>query len=206
MKDLINKIVLMSPPKKFLMLLGILVLTALAFYTIFLSSSYVEIEDLTSEVDRLELEVAKKKGIAANLKKYRKEVKELDIELVQALKELPDKKDIDSLLAKISDKARNSGLQVELFQPALEKYEDFYSIIPVELKVNGLFHQLAVFFNEIGDLDRIVNLKEFSINKSQGGEADKKAMLNATLTAVSFRFLDDDERKSREKKSKKKKK
>jgi len=196
----------MSLPKKLGLLAGIVALISVAYYTIFLSSSYVEIEDYRAEVDRLELEVAKKKGIAANLKKYRREVKELDEELLKALKELPDKKDIDSLLAKISDKARNSGLEVELFQPSPEKYEDFYSIIPVELKVNGLFHQVAVFFNEIGDLDRIVNLKEFSINKTQGGKGNKKAVLNTTLTAVSFRFLDDNERKARENKSKKKKK
>ena len=193
----------MSLYKKLGILAGVLLLLGFAYYYIFLSSSYMQISEFQQEVDELELEVSKKRGIAANLKKYRQEVKELDLELSKALRELPDKKDIDSLLAKISDKAKNSGLQVELFQPSPEKYGDFYSEIPVQLKVNGRFHQVAVFFNEVGDLDRIVNLKEFAIKKLDG---DKKGQLDITLTAASFRFLDETERKAREEKSKKKKK
>jgi len=204
--EYVKKIIKMSLSKKIGILLGVLALLGFGYYTIFLSSSYAIIQEGQEEADELELEVAKKKGIAANLKKFRNEVKELDQELSKALRELPDKKDIDSLLAKISDKAKNSGLEVELFQPAPEKYGDFYSEIPVELKVNGKFHQVAVFFNEVGDLDRIVNLKEYGIKGIKGAIEDKNSVLNATLTAVSFRFLDEKERKAREKKSKKDKK
>ena len=196
----------MSLPKKLGILGGVLILLGFGYYTIFLSSSYTQIGEDQEETDELELEVAKKKGIAANLKKYRNEVKELDRELSKALRELPDKKDIDSLLAKISDKAKNSGLEVELFQPSPEKYGDFYSEIPVELKVNGRFHQVAVFFNEVGDLDRIVNLKEYSIQRGKDSKAENSDVLNVVLTAASFRFLDEKERKARENKSKKKKK
>ena len=210
MNDNIKKIIKMSLSKKLGILFILLAVIGAAYFFLFIFSANSELTESQQEVDKLELEVAKKKGIAANLKKYRNEVKVLDQELSKALRELPDKKDIDSLLAKISDKAKNSGLEVELFQPATEKYGDFYSEIPVELKVNGKFHQVAVFFNEVGDLDRIVNLKEYSIEKvnkgNNQGKIDANSILKTTLTAASFRFLDENERKAREKKSKKKKK
>lgn len=184
------------------MLVGALALIAFAYYYLILSATYSKVDDMIAEIDRLEMDIAKKKGIAANLEKFREEVRELDQELTKALRELPDKKSIDILLSQISDKARNSGLEIVLFQPSPERFHDFYAEIPVQITVNGGFHQLAAFFNEVGDLDRIVNLTEYSITKNDGA-ADSQGrkgpgLLESSITATSFRFLEEDERKAQE--------
>ena len=202
MKEKLENLIALSIQKKVGILIGALFLLAGLYYFLILSDSYSKIEEINTEVDRLELEISKKKGIVANLDKFREEVRELDQELSKALRELPDKKSIDILLSQISDKARNSGLEIVLFQPSPERLNDFYAEIPVQITVNGNFHQLAAFFNEVGDLDRIVNLTEYTINRTEtastsgGNKASNSDNLESMITATSFRFLEEEERKA----------
>ncbi len=200
MKEKLENLIALSIQKKVGILVGALFLLSGLYYFLILSASYSKIDEINTEVDRLELEISKKKGIVANLDKFREEVRELDQELSKALRELPDKKSIDILLSQISDKARNSGLEIVLFQPSPERLNDFYAEIPVQITVNGSFHQLAAFFNEVGDLDRIVNLTEYTITRTDLGSSggDNKALnannLESMITATSFRFLEEEER------------
>ena len=203
MKEKLENLILLSIQKKVGILVGALSLLGVGYYFLILSASYSKIEENNTEVERLELEISKKKGIVANLDKFREEVRELDQELSKALRELPDKKSIDVLLSQISDKARNSGLEIVLFQPSPERFNDFYAEIPVQITVNGGFHQLAAFFNEVGDLDRIVNLTEYSIartdlNSSGDSKVPNSGILESTITATSLRFLEEEERKVQE--------
>lgn len=212
MREKLEKLIALPLKKKIPMLVGVLALFSFSYYYVFLSASFMKIEELKAEEERLEMEVAKKKGISANLDKFREEVRSLDRELTKALRELPDKKSIDILLSQISDKARNSGLEISLFQPSPERVQDFYAEIPVEISVSGSFHQLAAFFNEVGDLDRIVNLTEYTIGRkekdsgteSKTNSALKTIELESTITATSFRFLEESERKIQEEKKQKK--
>lgn len=192
MKEHIINILHWPLPKRLGILFGTLALIVFAFYYFILTGQWERNEELSMEIETLELEVSKKKGIVANLPRYREEVKRLDAELNKALRELPDKKSIENLLTQISDKARNAGLDINLFQPAPERRRDFYAEIPVRLRVLGTFHQLASFFNEVGDLDRIVNLTEYQIKLLELSK--KEIRLESEVTATSFRFLDDSER------------
>jgi len=204
MKEIFFNILHLSLIKRLGILLAIVALCGGLFFFASLSNDWAEVDELDEQIVSLQQQVSKKKGMVANLSRYREEVKRLDDELAKALRELPDKKSIENLLTKISDKARNAGLEIDLFQPSPERFRDFYAEIPVRLKVIGSFHQLASFFNEVGDLDRIVNLAEYRINLKDLNEEEIK--LESELTAVSFRFLDESERvKVDEGKNKKKK-
>ena len=204
MKEKFFDLLHLSLPKRLGILAAILGVFVAAFYFLYLSVDLAEVEQLDSEIEGLQMQVSKKKGMVANLTRYKEEVKRLDDELAKALRELPDKKSIENLLTQISDKARNAGLDIELFRPSPEKLRDFYAEIPVKLKVIGSFHQLASFFNEVGDLDRIVNLSEYKISLKNLGK--EEISLESELTATSFRFLDESERAKVEKSSGRKKK
>lgn len=200
--------------------IGILVGTAVVllagYYFILFAPLGEDLEKTTKEVESLELEISEKRGIAANLPRFEMEVDRLDVELAKALKELPDKKEIELLLAKISDKARDAGLDIRLFQPMPQQNRDFYAEVPVQIQVAGTFHQVATFFDEVGHLERIVNLNEFDMKVPAGGSqqsdpavigggAQKKGkvtnkqaapaiQLTTSVVATSFRFLEESER------------
>ncbi|MCC6932781.1 MAG: type 4a pilus biogenesis protein PilO [Deltaproteobacteria bacterium] len=149
-------------------------------------------DDLSKKVEDLITKKNQQEGIVKNLRHYTDRVNNLNTELEKALLQLPDKREIDQLLLSISDKARDAGLEIKLFKPRGEEKRDFYAAVPVDIEVTGTYHQVASFFDEVGRMDRIVNLENVAISdpvieKSSAG-------LKTLVTATAFRFLDESER------------
>lgn len=155
-----------------------------------MSLAEVKVRDLQKEIQILRVKASK-------LEEFEEEVKVLDGELLKALRELPDKKEMDTLLARISDKAKDSGLDVELFKPEVEIKRDFYAEVPVTLELRGEFHEIAGFFDEVAHLDRIVNMDKFNISKESGKKGSGEG-LKTVVVATSFRFLDEADRPKEE--------
>jgi type IV pilus assembly protein PilO len=120
-------------------------------------------------------------------------LQQLDIALKRALAQLPEKGEIPDLLSNISAKAQQAGLDIVLFRPRAESFQDFYAEVPVDITVKGNFHNTVSFFDEVGRLDRLVNINNIGFkNPTVSGE---RIMLETTSVATAFRFLNDDERK-----------
>ena len=147
---------------------------------------------LLEEKATLEQQLVAERKIARNLDKYEAEVKALEVRLRFALQELPDKKQIDQLLTSVSDLARKSGLEVLLFKPEGSIMRDFYEEVPVSMTIEGSYHQIATFFDEVGRMDRIVNIRGIDVGEPKLGE--RGALLKANCSAVTYRFLDESER------------
>ncbi len=188
LKDLLE----LSFKIKICILIGVIALLPLAYYLIFYQEIGTQLSQEQEAVDRLDDEIQKKKVIAAHLPQFEQEVAKLDVELAKALKELPDKKEVDQLLARISDKARDSGLEINLFQPQTEQMKDFYAELPVQIEVTGNYHQVAAFFDEIAHLERIVNVDRFTISEPK--VSDDEVLVKTSAIATSFRFLEENER------------
>jgi type IV pilus assembly protein PilO len=60
------------------------------------------------------------------------------------------------------------------------------------MSVEGTYHQVATFFDEVGRMDRIVNIR--GIEMAESRMMEKGAMLKANCSAVTYRFLDEAER------------
>ena len=125
------------------------------------------------------------------LDSFLQEVSHLEGELQKALQELPDSREIPQLLERISDKARDSGLDVRLFRPQIEQLRDFYAEVPVDIEVSGTYHQVASFFDEVGHMERIVNLGTLSMSEPK--KTNVGQILKTTVVATSFRFVDESE-------------
>ena len=172
----------------------ILVIVGL-FWFISLSSLNDQISKLKKEISGdkgLQTEVAEQEGIARNLDKFKTEVARLDVELKKALEELPDSSEIHDLLEQISDKARDAGLEIRLFKPTPEQKRDVYAEVPVQIEVAGTYHQVATFFDEVGHLERVVNLDQLNI--SEPVLNDDRMNIKTQVTATAFRFLEESER------------
>jgi type IV pilus assembly protein PilO len=152
-----------------------------------------EIAKLADSVEIARNEKSVKTQKAANLARLRKDLQELDAELKKAVAQLPEKREIPDLLSNISRKAQQSGLNILLFRPRAEKYQDFYAEVPVDITVKGNFHNTVNFFDEVGRMDRLVNIDNIGFkNPTVAGD---NVLLETTSVATAFRFLDDAERK-----------
>ncbi len=189
--------------QKILGLLGLLVTITFIYWWMFFKPVGEELSTLRGAIDGpngLHVQIAAEEGIAKDLDKFVVEVKRLDVELEKALRQLPNAKEIDALLTQVSNLARDAGLEIRLFKPQPERKKDYYADVPVEMEVSGTYHQIATFFDEVGHLDRIMNLDEFSMVDPKIGE--ENVLLKTAVIGTTFRFLDESERALEDKKKK----
>lgn len=116
---------------------------------------------------------------------WEKKIDQIQGEFNEAMKTLPDKRELPSLLTGISKAGNDAGLDFHLFQPEAELSKDFYKEIPVSIKVSGRYHQMTDFFFQIERLNRIVNINDVSIKK--GKEASD---LEMSCKAVTYMFIE----------------
>ena len=134
----------------------------------------------------------RKKNLTRDSAKLKKQLDGLNIMLKKAVAQLPDRKEIPELLSSISGRAREAGLEILIFRPQAENLRDFYAEIPVDIVVRGGFHNVVTFFDEVGRLNRLVNIRNIEMRNP---EVKGTKMSVQTLTqAVTFRFLDKAER------------
>jgi type IV pilus assembly protein PilO len=147
-----------------------------------------ESDRLQTQKESLERKLAEDRRIANNLPKFRAEYEKLEKQLAVALKELPNKKEIPSLLVGISSLAKNTGLEVVEFKPSAPVPQGFYAEVPVSLKLKGSFHDVAMFSYHVGNMTRIVNLSSLKMNNAK--VEDGRNLLNVECKATTFQFID----------------
>ncbi len=171
------------------------------FYLIYMPKSG-RINELKQNYEDLQVKVAKAKAAARDLDKYQKQYQEAQGKFRLVLKLLPDKKEIPSLLDGISKSGRHSGLEFLLFQPEPEISKGFYAEIPVKIEVVGGYHNLALFFDKVARLSRIVNISKVEIKGAKGSKG-AEGDLQTSCVATTFRFVEGAETTTAKEKSKK---
>jgi len=168
------------------------VLVFIGYWALVFSGRRAEIATLHGKITALKTQLTTKNQLLANLDAVRTAVTELKAQVRQAEERLPDKKEIPELLSSVSSAGRESGLEVMLFRQKAERYQDFYAEVPVDVLVRGNYHQVAAFFDRVGQLDRIVNVGEISMRLPR--DEGSSMIVDTSCSAVTFRFLDEEER------------
>jgi type IV pilus assembly protein PilO len=111
---------------------------------------------------------------------YNKDLTELERRKQIAVKQkkiLPDDAEWAPFLATLQNAATLSGIDFANWEPQDEVAESFYVKVPMKVKLKGRYHQIAKFFYNIGQADRIINMADISMNtgKNQQQTARKPA-------------------------------
>ena len=193
MNQLLTQILRLPRQQKIGVLVGlILFLLILGYFYVYLPGDD-NVTKLAEEITGVRGDRDRKKALSANLPKLQKELQEWDARLKAAVAQLPDRKEIPDLLSSLSTKARESGLEILLFRPRAENFQEFYAEIPVDIVVRGGFFNAVTFFDEVGKLNRLVNIDNIDLkNPKVGGD---QVVLEISTLATTYRFLDDTERK-----------
>ncbi|MEJ2761463.1 MAG: type 4a pilus biogenesis protein PilO [Gammaproteobacteria bacterium] len=159
--------------------------------------------DVSGQRDTLTTKVAKEEKLkstfevkqkkAANLPALKNQMKEMKQSFGDLLRQLPNKTEIAGLIVDISQTGLAAGLQFDLFKPQKEKPAEFYAELPINIVVNGTYHQLGKFISGLASLPRIVtthNINIVRVKGKKGGPADE---LRMSAIAKTYRALDEDE-------------
>ena len=157
-----------------------------------------EIGKLESEYKELAGKLDKAKKNAKQLNYYRTKMKAAEAQFNIVMKALPEKKEIPTLLDGISQAARDAGLDITQFQPNPERPKEFYAEVPISISVSGNYHNVAMFFDKISNLPRIVTIDSIRMSPDKDG-----IKLLTSCTAVTYKFIEPVKKKPPVKKKKK---
>lgn len=158
------------------------------YYFLSHSGKTEEIAKLNGELSALQQEIAKNEKIAKRLPELEKEIEKLDTDLLVAKTQLPEEKEIPSLLTNISNLAMQSGLDILTFKPAGESTKDFYAEVPVQIKINGSFHNTLEFFDRVSKMPRIVTISNVKIGSAK--EEKGRTIVDMECSATTFRYIE----------------
>ena len=162
----------------------IVLLVGAAVWFLFLPQ-YEEISQLDEKLQGLEKKLATAKVNAAELGKFQAKMQEAEAQFKIAMRALPENQEIPSLLTSISKSGQEVGLEFLLFEPKPETRREFYAEIPVAMSLRGDYHNLAVFFDKVARLSRIVNINNISVTPGKDGRE-----LNTACFAVTYKFVE----------------
>ena len=159
-----------------------------AFYFLFHSPKQEEIKGLKGKKQYLLGEIAKVEATVAKLEEHRQMKKETEEKFKEASALLPGEKEIPALLDNISSQGTNSGLNVLSFKPKGEQPKQFYADIPVDLEVQGPYHNVGVFLDKVSKLNRIVTVNDLTMGS--GTKQDDEMHLKTKISLLTYRFIE----------------
>lgn len=178
------KIEKIKMPIRMSILIGTVLVLAGLFVWFYYLPKNEEIDKIQGEIAAIEQKLNKAKIMVKRLKQFEAEWAELDTQYKEALKLLPNTKEIPTLLKTITQLGSDSQLEFRLFSPQRERPQDFFIEIPVSIEVSGSYHNVAVFFDKVGAMERIVNILNVSMSPSK----PRSTVLTTKCDAVTYRF------------------
>jgi type IV pilus assembly protein PilO len=180
------------PRSQRLLVVGLVyVFIIVAFYFSLISPVVDEISSAERQQNELVTKRNQVRQRAENRAAFEAELGDLTAELKQALKELPNDREIPGLLSEIDGHARKSALDVRRFQPLPELLHEYYAEVPVSLMMDGGYHEIGMFFDRVRMMGRIVSVQDIQISDPVASGSDTRMKVSAQ--AVTYRFLTDAE-------------
>jgi len=190
----------MSLKKKIAAVLVAFILFGALYFTYLYQPIAEKRWSLADRLETLEMKIAARRRVAAEIEEHKKEIEKLRKNLQIALAKLPDKKEIPPLLKSVSQAGTDAGLDFVLFQPVDPISKDFFAEIPVQITVTGLYPNIIAFCDAVADLPRIVNITKIKIiPENAGHENEYRLVTSSTLKTYMFIEEADEESKDTEK-------
>lgn len=147
-----------------------------------------------TQIKQLEKDIAGiQVTIKANDEKIRKldelkaEVKSLEQKLQLLTAQLPPETEVSGLLRQIQNLVSQSGLSLKLWRPDKRRAHPsgLYEEIPINTELTGGYHDVALFFDRVSKLTRIVNMLNLRMGSATMNKAGNME-IKVNCTAMTF--------------------
>jgi len=160
--------------------LGVAVLVAAlicgGFYWFYYSDALEQQKQKEKQLADLQTQIRALEATANRLPEFQREVQALEARLETLKRILPPEKEMPDLMRRVQYLAAQSSLAIRKFTPAPVAQREFYLEVPVNIDIDGTYHNLGAFFDRISRMSRLVNVGNVKI-KSQSNQA-----INNTIT------------------------
>ncbi|MDO6443914.1 MULTISPECIES: type 4a pilus biogenesis protein PilO [unclassified Marinobacter] len=153
-------------------------------YWFFIKDQYVQLDRVEKTEQDLRKKYEEKAYQVANLEVFKAQMVEMEETFGALVRQLPSETEVPGLLEDITNTALGSGLALQEVKLQAEQKRDFYSELPINIRVSGTYHELATFVSSVASLPRIVTLHDLTI-KPTGGDGER---LDMQVVARTYRY------------------
>jgi len=175
-----------------------LIVLFIAGYFWLIEDKKIELEQTRQEELVLSADFEFKQQKAANLEAYEQQLLDMQELLQTMFRQLPNKTEMDKLLVDVSQTALAAGIDVQLFEPQAEAFQDFYAERPIAVRMMGDYHEFGEFVSGVAALPRVViltmhdiSLRRAAANQSIFGDSEGRLILEGRVKT--YRYVDEEE-------------
>jgi type IV pilus assembly protein PilO len=165
---------------------ALLLLPFILFIFVLYIPNSKKIETLTKQRNSATQELQKAQNTAATLNKHKAEMVTIQEKFNETSVLFPKEKEIPRLLTDISAEGQSAGLEFLTFKPLAAIPKDFYSEIPISIKVKGPYHNMGSFLDHVSKLARIVSVS--NVNMGAPKKTEGEMLLDSDCILITYQF------------------
>ena len=126
-----------------------------------------EIKDLRAQVNAKRQENEMLKSYVPKLADLNKQIAQLQEQLAEEKKIVPDEKEADLFIKQLHDTAAAAGIEIRRYTAMPVANHDFYTEVPFQLDLDGSYFSMLNFFDRIGKVERIINIGNLQVSNTK---------------------------------------
>lgn len=144
-----------------------------------------QIQGLKASFEKKSTELARARASVADLPRFEAEYEQLHQRWEMAAELLPADRQVPALLRKITLAGQQTGVTFVMFRPSPPRNDTYYTEMPVEITVNGNYHQVGAFMAELGNMRRIVTVSNVRLSaNTRDGDGTAAASMQASAYSL----------------------
>ena len=158
------------------------------FWYFYWSPAVDDRDEKAARLETLNKEIRALEVTAQKLGEFQREVALLEKKLETLKTILPPAKETPALMRQVQALAAQSNLTINNFTPGATVNKEFYQEWPITMGLVGNYHNLALFYDKVSRLPRLVNVNNIKINSMASQTASQT--IAVTNTATTFVYIE----------------
>jgi len=156
------------------------------FYWFWYKDALQQQQTKETELAELQKQIRALEATANKLAEFQREVQMLEAKLEGLKRSLPPQKEMPDLMRRLQYLAAQSSLAVLKFAPATPVQKEFYQEIPINIDLQGTYHNMGAFLDRISRIPRIVNVGNLSIRSQNQPTVNNTVAVSAIATTYVY--------------------
>ncbi len=156
------------------------------FFFLYYKPKNEELQGIRDQRIKAENEVIELKRMKDQLDQIEVELENMQVKLKELETIIPLEEEIEVILDRIQQLAYDSRLTINKFIPQPLVEQEFFAEKPINIEINGNYHNLAIFFNRLSNFARLFTIQNFSV-KALRDQSDTNT-ISAATTAKTYIF------------------
>jgi type IV pilus assembly protein PilO len=159
-----------------------------AFYYLYAAPAEQALAAKRQRLATLRVDISQGMSIARQLPQFQAQVSDLQARLDGLKAILPEEKDFGDLLRSLQTLAVQSNLTIKVFKPAPVVTKELHAEWPINVELEGTYHNLGLFFDRISRFSRIINIGNIAVKAKD--KPDQNTSISVACVATTFVLLD----------------